>query len=46
MYSTPLWLHNGMQSTIMKYDLADRPDAGILAQNNTFLGQFVLADGK
>lgn len=46
MYSTQLWLHKGKQSTVMKYDLADRPDAGNLAQNNTFHGQFGLADGK
>lgn len=38
MYSTQLWLHNGRQSTVMKYDLADRPVAGSLAWNNAFLG--------
>lgn len=31
MYSAQLWLHSESQSTIMKYDLADKPVACNLA---------------
>lgn len=40
MYSTQLWLHNGKQSTVMKYDLAGRPIAGNLAQTILSLASF------